>query len=104
MSNSGLWRLMQSRQLAHRRWYQLSQCPSVIEAQPIFNERGVRRFEPDRQHLWVDRPQVFARTGTQGAGEANEIVSRSRRARRPRRSRSIGSLWGRRCPPDNLEF
>jgi hypothetical protein len=86
-----------------RRQCQLPQRPSVIEAQPVFNERGMRGFEPGRQYLRVDGPQVLARTRAQRASEADQVVSRWRRATRPRCRRSVGSLWGRRLP-DNLEF
>jgi hypothetical protein len=92
-----------ARQFVHRRWRQSSQRPSVIEAQPVFNERGMCRFKPGRQHLRVDCPQVFAGASAQGAGEANQIVSRSRRAARPRRRRRVSGLGGRRLP-DDLEF
>jgi hypothetical protein len=63
----------------------------------------MRGFEPAGQYLRVDCPQVLARTSAQGAGEADEIISRCWRAARPRCRRSVGGLWGRR-PPDNLEF
>jgi hypothetical protein len=82
---------------------QSPQRPSIIEAQPVFNERGMRGFEPACQYLRVDCPQVFARTSAQGAGEADQIVRRSWHAARPRCRRSVGILWGRR-PLDNLEF
>ena len=82
---------------------QSPQRPSVIEAQPVFNERGMRGFEPAGQYLRVDCLQIFARTSAQSASEADQIVSRCWRAVRLRCRRSVGGLWGRR-PPDNLEF
>jgi hypothetical protein len=104
MSNGGSQRLVRRKpSCSPIGWCRLSQRPMVIEAQPVFDERGMCRLKPGRQYLRVDCSQVFARTGAQGAGKANQIVSRTRRVERPRRCRSVGGPCGRRSP-DNLEF
>jgi hypothetical protein len=86
-----------------RRWCQLPQRPPIIETQPVFDERGMCRFKSGCQHLLIDCPQIFARTITQGAGEADQIVSRSRRAARLLCSGCLSILWGG-CRPGDLEF
>src|SRR5262245_47697705 len=51
----------------------------VGEAQPVFDERVVRRFTPAFELLRVDRAQVFAWASAQGSGEANQSIIRRRR-------------------------
>jgi hypothetical protein len=82
---------------------QSSQRPAVVEAQPVFDERGMRCLESGGQHLRVDCPQVLARTGAQRTGKANQIIRRSWCAARTLCCRSVGCLWGR-CALDDPEL
>jgi hypothetical protein len=66
-------------QSLHRPSVSEAQPGLVREAQPVFNERAVRRFTPGRELLRIDRAQVLARTRAQGSGEANQSIVRSRR-------------------------
>src|SRR5262245_46209137 len=51
----------------------------VREAQPVFDERVVRRFTPGFELLRVDRAQVFACTCAEGPGEPSQSIIRGRR-------------------------